>query len=145
MIYISWLLRWLCDVVIHQERNIDMNIHTISKENKNIMIELTADDLVTICNALYAQSNEKKHNDTFMQLYSNMMVARDLCQYGHIDDFCLHNIVKCRSQFRDVLSDADIATSINKYLEDNDFSTALRIYKRINARNRRKMAEKVWN
>ena len=55
-----------------------MNIHTISKENKNVTVELTADDLVTICNALYAQSDEKKHNDTFMQLYSNMMMARDL-------------------------------------------------------------------
>ncbi len=52
-----------------------MNIHTISKENKNVTVELTADDLVTICNALYAQSDEKKHNDTFMQLYSNMMMA----------------------------------------------------------------------
>lgn len=113
-----------------------MNIHTISKENKNVTVELTADDLVTICNALYAQSNEKKHNDTFMQLYSNMMMARDLCQYGHIDDFCLHNIVKCRSQFRGVLSDDDIAT-FNKCLEDNDLPTAfdnpdfVRIYKRI--------------
>lgn len=113
-----------------------MNIHTISKENKNVTVELTADDLVAICNALYAQSDEKKHNDNFMQLYSNMMMARDLCQYGHIDDFCLHNIVKCRSQFRGVLSDDDI-TTFNKYLEDNDLPTAfdnpdfVRIYKRI--------------
>ena len=28
-----------------------MNIHTISKENKNVTVELTADDLVAICNA----------------------------------------------------------------------------------------------
>lgn len=113
-----------------------MNIHTISKENKNVTVELTADDLVIICNALYAQSDEKKQHETFMQLYSDMMMARDLCQYGHVDNFCLHNIVKCRSGFKGVLSDDDIAT-FNKYLEDNDLPTAfknsdfVRIYKRI--------------
>lgn len=74
-----------------------MNIQTISKEKKEVMIELTADDLGIICNALYAQLGEKKHNDTIMQLYSDMMMARDLCRYGHVDDFCLHNIVKCRT------------------------------------------------
>lgn len=113
-----------------------MNIQTISKEKREVMVELTADDLVIICNALYVQSGEKKNNDYFMQLYSNMMMARDLCQYGHIDDFCLHNIVKCRSQLRGVLSDDDIAT-FNKYLEENDLPIAfgntdfVRIYKRI--------------
>lgn len=56
-----------------------MNIQTISKEKREAMTELTADDLVIICNALYAQLGEKKHNDTFMQLYSGMMMARDLC------------------------------------------------------------------
>ena len=80
-----------------------MNIQTISKEKKEVMVELTADDLGIICNALYAQLGEKKHNDTFMQLYSDMMMARDLCQYGLVDDFCLHNIVKCRSRFRGVV------------------------------------------
>lgn len=27
---------------------------------------------------------------------NDIMMTRDLCQYGHIDDFCLQNIVKCR-------------------------------------------------
>lgn len=113
-----------------------MNIQTISKKEKEVMIELTADDLVIICNALYAQLGEKKYNDTFLQLYSDMMMARDLCQYGHIDDFCLHNIVKCRSELKGVLSDED-AETFNRYLKDNDLPTAfrnsdfVRIYKRI--------------
>lgn len=113
-----------------------MNIQTISKEKKEVMVELTADDLEIICNALYAQLDEKKHNDTSMQLYSDMMMARDLCRYGHVDDFCLHNIVKCRSGFKGVLSKEDIKT-FNEYLEDNDLPTAfgnsdfVRIYKRI--------------
>lgn len=113
-----------------------MNIQTISKAKREVMVELTADDLVIICNALYAQSGEKKNNDHFMQLYSDMMMARDLCQYGHVDDFCLHNIIKCRSELRGLLSEDDIEI-FNKYLEDNDLSTAfknsnfVRIYKRI--------------
>lgn len=57
------------------------------KGKREVMVELTADDLVIICNALYAQLGEKKYNDIFMQLYSDMMMARDLCQYGHVDDF----------------------------------------------------------
>ena len=96
-----------------------MNMQTISKEKREVMVELTADDLIIICNALYAQSSEERNNNYFMQLYSNMMMARDLCQYGHVDDFCLHNIVKCRSELKGLLSEEDVET-FNKYLEDND-------------------------
>lgn len=119
------------------ERNvINMNIQTISKEKKEVMVELTADDLRIICNALSAQLGEKKYDDIFMQLYSDMMMARDLCQYGHVDDFCLHSIVKCRSELRGLLSEEDVET-FNKYLEYNDLPIAfgnsdfVRIYKRI--------------
>lgn len=36
-----------------------MNIHSISKEKRNVIVELDANDLVIICNALYAQLREK--------------------------------------------------------------------------------------
>ena len=101
-----------------------MNIQTISKEKREVMVELTADDLVIICNALYVQSGEKKNNDYFMQLYSDMMMARDLCQYGHVDNFCLHNVVRCRSGLKGLLSEADVETAFG----NSDF---VRIYKRI--------------
>lgn len=126
-----------------------MNIQTISTEKRKVTVELTADDLVTICNALYAQSDEKKQHETFMQLYSDMMMARDLCQYGHVDNFCLHNIVQCRSGFKGVLSDDDIAT-FNKYLEDNDLPIAfrnsdfIRIYKRIVGNTQNSDTIKSW-
>lgn len=81
-----------------------MTIQTISKEDENVTVELSADDLVMICNALYLhskeqdlQSKEQKTNDNFLQLYSDMMIARDLCQYGHVDNFCLRNVVACRN------------------------------------------------
>lgn len=96
----------------------NMTIQTISKEDKNVTVELSADDLVMICNALYLhskeqdlQSKEQKTNDHFLQLYSDMMIARDLCQYGHVDNFCLRNVVACRN---------DIGKGIGVVLSEED-------------------------
>ena len=100
-----------------------MTIQTISKEDKNVTVELSADDLVMICNALYLHSkeqdlqskeqktNDQKTNDHFLQLYSDMMMARDLCQYGHVDNFCLRNVVACRN---------DIGKGIGGVLSEKD-------------------------
>ena len=117
-----------------------MTMQTISKEDKNVTVELSADDLVMICNALYLQSKEQKTDDHFLQLYSDMMIARDLCQYGHVDNFCLQNVVKCRNDIGKgiggVLSEKDIDV-FNAYLEDNDMPTAfensdwLHVYEKI--------------
>lgn len=74
-----------------------MNIENISKEKGEVLVRLSKDDLVGICNALYRQTEEQENKENILQLYSDMMMARDLCQYGHIDDFCLQNIVRCRS------------------------------------------------
>ena len=82
-----------------------MNIENISKEKGEVLVRLSKDDLVGICNALYRQTEEQEN---ILQLYSDMMMARDLCQYGHIDDVCLQNIVRCRSGIKRVLSDTDI-------------------------------------
>ena len=113
-----------------------MNIHNISKEKREVTVDLSADDLVMICNALYSQLEEKKDKESFLQLYSDMMMARDLCQYGHVDDFCLHNIVKCRNGLTGILSEDDVKT-FNEHLGYNDLPMAfenpdfVRIYKRI--------------
>lgn len=95
-----------------------MTIQTISKEDENVTVELSADDLVMICNALYLhskeqdlQSKEQKTNDHFLQLYSDMMIARDLCQYGHVDNLCLRNVVACRN---------DIGKGIGVVLSEED-------------------------
>lgn len=58
----------------------NMNIQNISKEKKEATIKLSGDDLVIIGNALYAQFDEKKEEENFLQLYSDVMMARDLCQ-----------------------------------------------------------------
>ena len=82
-----------------------MNIENISKEKGQVLVRLSKDDLVGICNALYRQTEEQEN---ILQLYSDMMMARDLCQYGHIDDVCVQNVVRCRSGIKGVLSDTDI-------------------------------------
>lgn len=104
-----------------------MNIQNISKKKRNVIVELETDDLVMICNALYSQLEEEKNREPFLQLYSDMMMVRDLCQYGHIDNFCLSNIVKCRNNIGKgldgILSNDDIDT-FNSYLESNNIPTA---------------------
>lgn len=72
-----------------------MNIQNISKKDSEVIVSLSADELVKICNVLYNAKDEDK-NALYLKLYSEMMIARDMCQYGHIDDFCLSRIVKCR-------------------------------------------------
>ena len=104
-----------------------MNIQNVSKNESKATVELSVDDLVIICNALYPQLTENKSKENFLLLYSNMMMVRDLCQYGHVDNFCLHNIVKCRNNVGEglngILPDDDIDT-FNRYLEINDMPTA---------------------
>lgn len=121
---ISYLL--LAENICQRER-IRMNILNITKNEGSVTAELSADDLVMICNALYAQYEENGCKEKFLELYSDMMLAKDLCQYGHIDSFTLRKIVKCRNQIgkglNGVLPDNDVKI-LNSYLEGEDINTA---------------------
>ena len=103
-----------------------MNIQSISKKDREVTVTLSADELVKICNLLYSTADNEK-NDLYYNLYSEMMIARDMCQYGHIDNFCLENIVKCRNSFGKGfignLSENDIQV-FNSYIESDDMKTA---------------------
>lgn len=104
-----------------------MDIQNISKKDSSVTVELTADDLVLICNAMHAQQNDKS-KEKFLRLYSDMMIARDLCQYGHLDNFVLHRIATCRNEIGEglegVLPDKDIDT-LTDYLAMNDIVMAM--------------------
>ena len=117
-----------------------MNIEKISKENREVTVRLDADELVLICNAFYVQYKGKGSEDSFFKLYSDMMIARDLCQYGNIDNFCLRNIIKCRNEIGEGLNGllcSEDREIFNSYLEDNDIPNAfqnsdwIEIYKKI--------------
>lgn len=74
-----------------------MRINTI--EAKKAEVTLDADELVCISNVMYFY--EKHHMDdpdasepgsTFNELYKQVVTARDLCQYGHLDGHVLGDI-----------------------------------------------------
>ena len=99
-----------------------MDIQNISKEQASVTVKLNADELVLMCNLFYmAQTTKEKKTEKFLQLYSDMMLCRDLCQYGHVDNFCLSEITKCRNSIgkglNGVLSNED-TNKFNSCLED---------------------------
>lgn len=76
-----------------------MNILSVSKEKNEAVIKLDSNELVELCNVLYkAQSEDKKK--IFYLIWGDMMMARDLSQYGHIDAFCFEKIAKCREKIK---------------------------------------------
>lgn len=100
-----------------------MNIQNISKEKRKVTVELSANELVIICNAMYDASNDEKQKRQFNELYGNIMMAMSLCQYGHMDNFCLSEIVKHRDGIIGILPEDEVYT-FNSYLENNDMKTA---------------------
>lgn len=78
-----------------------MNIQNISKEERQVTVTLNADELVAICDAMYSCKTQKNmQKDLFYRLYSDMMITRNICQYGYIDQFCLDRINDCRSKIQ---------------------------------------------
>lgn len=77
-----------------------MNIQNISKKEKEVVVTLSADELVKICNIFHGATaeKEKEPNDLYHTLYSELMIARELCQYGHIDNFAMSQIIECRNR-----------------------------------------------
>ena len=81
-----------------------MNILSVSKEKREAVIKLDASELVMLCNVMYhADKDEyKDRHEDFYRVYNNLMLVRDLSQYGHIDDFCLNSIVKAREKMKEL-------------------------------------------
>lgn len=131
-----------------------MNIQSISKEKREVTVCLNADELVMLGNIMHlaskhATQTKPSNTEKMASLYADIILARDLCQYGHLDNFSLSHIVRNRnlgeSNIGGCLSDEDIAI-FNHYLEDNDIPTAMgntdftRIYSKIVGH---KMSEKL--
>lgn len=69
-----------------------MRINQIKEGEANISLD--ASELVSLCNFIY---NAKKIADDLCprerELHAQLLTARDLCQYGHVDNFTLRRIV----------------------------------------------------
>lgn len=76
-----------------------MNILNLSKKDSEAIVRLSSDELVKLANVLYYAPDSEK-NDIYYKLYGDVMLARDLSQYGHIDGFCFERIAKCREQLK---------------------------------------------
>ena len=79
-----------------------MNILSVSKEHNEAVVRLDSTELNVLCNVLYRAAKDNKIKEVGYLLYSNLMMARDLSQYGHIDAFCLDRIIKCREKAQEL-------------------------------------------
>ena len=114
---------------------------------------LLKDRIIFLADEVNGPSKTDKKNEKFLQLYSDMTMARDLCQYGHVDNFCLHRITICRNGIgkglNGVLSDEDIAV-LNRYMEDGDLPVAFGnsdfadIYRKIVGQGKESEKIKKW-
>ena len=74
-----------------------MTIVSVSKEKREATITLGASELVELCNALFL-TKEYREKEVFYHMYGNLMMVRDLSQYGHIDGFSFNSIAECREK-----------------------------------------------
>lgn len=77
-----------------------MNIKSISKKDKEVIVSLSSDELVKLGNVLYNAKEEDK-NRLYYKLYGEIIIARDLSQYGQIDGFSFERIAKCREKIKE--------------------------------------------
>ena len=77
-----------------------MTIVSVSCEERKATITLDASELVELCNAMYFASKEKEttHHKRFYHIYGDLMMARDLSHYGHLDGFSFNAIAECREK-----------------------------------------------
>lgn len=76
-----------------------MNILNVSKNDRNAVLLLSSEELVLICNILYKAPENHKGN-LFYKLYSDMMIVRDMSQYGNLDAFCLEKVLEYRNNIK---------------------------------------------
>ena len=72
-----------------------MNILNIDKSKKEVVVTLSADELIKLCNCMY-KTDEKNQEGIFHNLYGELIIARELSQYGHIDNWALSKIIEQR-------------------------------------------------
>lgn len=89
-----------------------MQVHNVSKD-KEVVVRLSPDELIKLCNVLYKAPDDEK-NKLYYHLYSELMLARDLCQYGHIDDFSMGCIMEARNKERDIYRNTNPASAEQK-------------------------------
>lgn len=83
-----------------------MRTMNIDASEKEVVLCLDYAELIEICNALHYAEKSGNKRQRFYRLYGNLMLARDLCQYGNIDNFSLKKIQECRNKIEEL--DAEV-------------------------------------
>lgn len=83
-------------LILNKKEVNHLNIQSISKEKREAVVTLNSDELVLLCNLMYQAPKEYQNRQLTNQLHSEMMIARDLSQYGLIDNFSIGRIVAAR-------------------------------------------------
>lgn len=86
-----------------------MKVYNVSK-GEEVVVRLSPDELIKLCNVLYKAPDDEK-NALYYHLYSELMLARDLCQYGHIDDFSMGCIMEARNKEQDISGNTNPASA----------------------------------
>ena len=76
-----------------------MTIVSVSSEKREATITLKTEEMVELCNAMF-HAKEKHDRERFYHIYGDLMMARDLSQYGHLDEFSLNCVVECREKIK---------------------------------------------
>ena len=84
---------------------VDMQILNLSKEDDEAIIRLDATELTTLCNSLYYCRKEMLKNEIYHKIFGDLLVARNLLSYGHIDDFAFDRIARQRQYLRKIERD----------------------------------------
>ncbi|CUQ07029.1 Uncharacterised protein [Anaerostipes hadrus] len=71
-----------------------MHIEKIEHDNC-VETKLDAEEVICLCEVLYGAYYDNEDNPVFSKLYSELIIARDICLYGHLDDFAIANVVSC--------------------------------------------------
>lgn len=72
-----------------------MHIEKIEHDNY-VETKLDAEEIKYLCEALYNAYHDNKNDPAFRKLYCELIIARDICLYGHLDDFGIANVVSCK-------------------------------------------------
>lgn len=103
-----------------------MNINSISNDTGKVTLTLNIEELKNLANIMFA-TDDKHKDQKYHKLYSDIILARDLCQYGHLDESSLSFIVQHRNESNEGIygllskNETDV---LNEYLESNDIATA---------------------
>lgn len=75
-----------------------MNIQDMSKKDREVTVTLSSDELVKLCNILYYARDKYDGDNLYHKIKSELMIARDISQYGNIGDTTLSKIVEERAK-----------------------------------------------